>query len=169
MSSRQINGKEWSKRCQFLSSLCHSASLMLILNQISSYHFVSGVEASSSASLAAYLNSLTYAVEDASGWLSKGPVWKVRSGVYWCGPNDVLRSALSYFHFPSCYNAFSRVDVRVDVKIPGGVNAYVVDLRGERCVMFNLLFPISSLPSLSLPPSCRCASGVSFFSNLILP
>ena len=35
--------------------------------------------------------------------------------------------------FFSCFNAFSRVDIRVDVKIPGGVNAYVVDLRGERC------------------------------------
>lgn len=35
----------------------------------------------------------------------------------------------------SCFNAFSRVDVRVDVKIPGGVNAYVIDVRGERCVL----------------------------------
>ena len=34
----------------------------------------------------------------------------------------------------SCFNAFSRVDVRVDVKIPGGVHAYVIDLRGERCI-----------------------------------
>jgi ChAPs (Chs5p-Arf1p-binding proteins) len=34
----------------------------------------------------------------------------------------------------SCFNAFSRVDIRVDVKIPGGVSAYVVDLRGERYV-----------------------------------
>lgn len=33
---------------------------------------------------------------------------------------------------PSAYNAFSRVDVRVEVKIPGGVEAYVVDPRGER-------------------------------------
>lgn len=33
----------------------------------------------------------------------------------------------------SCFNAFSRVDVRVDVKIPGGVQAYVIDMRGERC------------------------------------
>jgi hypothetical protein len=32
------------------------------------------------------------------------------------------------------------VDVRVDVKIPGGVNAYVIDLRGERCVLL-FLFP----------------------------
>lgn len=31
-----------------------------------------------------------------------------------------------------CFNAFSRVDVRVEVKIPGGVDAYVVDLRGDR-------------------------------------
>ena len=32
----------------------------------------------------------------------------------------------------SCFNAFSRVDIRLDVKIPGGVDAYFVDLRGER-------------------------------------
>ncbi|KAG6332268.1 hypothetical protein ID866_6817 [Astraeus odoratus] len=79
-----------------------------------SFHFVSGVDASSSASLAAYINSLTYSLEDSSAWFSKGPTWKVRNGCY------------------CCFNAFSRVDVRVDVKIPGGVHAYVVDLRGER-------------------------------------
>lgn len=32
----------------------------------------------------------------------------------------------------SCFNAFSRVDVRVEVKIPGGVESYVVDTNGER-------------------------------------
>ncbi|KAJ7098230.1 Chs5p-Arf1p-binding proteins-domain-containing protein [Mycena epipterygia] len=81
---------------------------------LGSYHFVSGVDASSSASLAAYINSLTYAIEGSNAWFSNTPVWKVRNGCY------------------CCFNAFSRVDVRVDVKIPGGVNAYVVDLRGER-------------------------------------
>jgi ChAPs (Chs5p-Arf1p-binding proteins) len=34
----------------------------------------------------------------------------------------------------SCFNAFSRLDIRVDVKIPGGVSAYVIDIRGEKCV-----------------------------------
>ena len=43
----------------------------------------------------------------------------------------------------SCFNAFSRVDVRVDVKIPGGVNAYVIDLRGERYVLL-FWFPFST-------------------------
>ncbi|KAJ7793426.1 Chs5p-Arf1p-binding proteins-domain-containing protein [Mycena olivaceomarginata] len=81
---------------------------------IGSYHFVSGVDASSSASLAAYINSLTYAIEGSNTWFSNTPVWKVRNGCY------------------CCFNAFSRVDFRVDVKIPGGVVAYVVDLRGER-------------------------------------
>ena len=75
---------------------------------------MSGVDASTSASLAAYLNSLTYAVEDQSTWFAAKPVWKVRSGCY------------------CCFNAFSRVDMRVDVKIPGGVHAYVIDLRGEK-------------------------------------
>ncbi|OAX33542.1 chaps-domain-containing protein, partial [Rhizopogon vinicolor AM-OR11-026] len=81
---------------------------------IGSYHFVSGVDASSSASLAAYINSLTYSIEDNSAWFSKSTAWKVKNGCY------------------CCFNAFSRVDIRVDVKIPGGVNAYVVDLRGDR-------------------------------------
>ncbi|THH26900.1 hypothetical protein EUX98_g7293 [Antrodiella citrinella] len=81
---------------------------------IGTYHYVSGVDASTSASVAAYINSLTYNMEDDAGWFTKGSGWKVRSGCY------------------CCFNAFSRVDVRVDVKIPGGVNPYVVDLRGER-------------------------------------
>ncbi|KAH8102294.1 chaps-domain-containing protein [Cristinia sonorae] len=81
---------------------------------IGTYHYVSGVDASTSASVAAYINSLTYTMEDDAGWFSKGSGWKLRSGCY------------------CCFNAFSRVDVRVDVKIPGGVNPYVVDLRGER-------------------------------------
>ncbi|KAJ8087664.1 bud site selection protein [Marasmius tenuissimus] len=81
---------------------------------LGSYHFISGVDASSSASLAAYINSLTYAIEDNSAWFSNKSSWKVKSGCY------------------CCFNAFSRVDIRVDVKIPGGVHAYVIDLRGER-------------------------------------
>ena len=44
-----------------------------------------------------------------------------------------VSAAVTFVSF-SCFNAFSRVDVRVDVKIPGGVHAYVIDLRGERCV-----------------------------------
>jgi len=99
-----------------VSTLFPRARRRLTPTQLGSFHFISGVDASSSASLAAYINSLTYAIEDNSAWFSKGPVWKVRNGCY------------------CCFNAFSRVDVRVDVKIPGGVHAYVVDLRGERCV-----------------------------------
>ena len=83
-----------------------------------SYHYVSGVDASSSASLAAYLNSLTYTVEEAPTWFfstaGAKSAWKIRGGAF-CS-----------------FNAFSRVDVRVEVKIPGGVEAYVVDVRGER-------------------------------------
>ncbi|KZS97343.1 chaps-domain-containing protein [Sistotremastrum niveocremeum HHB9708] len=96
--------------------LCHTikSSNKHGVKELGSYHYVSGVDASSSASLAAYLNSLTYAIEDQPAWFSKGPSWKVRSGSY------------------CCFNAFSRVDVRVDVKIPGGVSSYVIDLRGER-------------------------------------
>ena len=89
-------------------------------------HLSSGVEASSSASLAAYVNSLQFSVEDSSAWFGKGNGWKVRSGTY------------------CCFNAFSRVDMRVEATIPGGVHAYVVDLRGEKWVI-ALYHPSSRL------------------------
>ncbi|OAA35570.1 budding site selection protein [Metarhizium rileyi] len=72
------------------------------------YHHVTGVDASSSASLAAYINTLTYK--------DNGPnaSSKIVEGVY------------------SCYNAFSRLDMRVHVSIPGTVESYCVDERGDK-------------------------------------
>ncbi|WWC90631.1 uncharacterized protein L201_005567 [Kwoniella dendrophila CBS 6074] len=97
--------------------LCHvikSSGSKTAQKDLGSYHYCSGVEASSSASLAAYLNSLQFSVEEDTAWFGKGNGWRVRNGTY------------------CCFNAFSRVDMRVDVKIPGGVDAYVVDLRGDK-------------------------------------
>ncbi|KAI1309127.1 hypothetical protein EDD11_004138 [Mortierella claussenii] len=96
--------------------LCHiiKVNVKPAIKETSSYHYVSGIDASSSASLAAYLNSLTYAIDESHAWFSKGAQWRIRSGVY------------------CCYNAFSRVDVRVEVKIPGGVESYAVNVRGDR-------------------------------------
>lgn len=78
------------------------------------YHFVTGADTSSSASIAAYLNTLTFSLGENQIWFGKHPLWKIHSGVY-CS-----------------YNAFSRVDVRVMVQIPGSVEAYVVDDRGDK-------------------------------------
>lgn len=72
------------------------------------YHHVTGVDASSSASLAAYVNTLTFNPIDKTH--------KVVQGLY------------------CCYNAFSHLDMRVEVKIPGGVESYCVDERGDRRV-----------------------------------
>ncbi|KAL1920801.1 uncharacterized protein VTP21DRAFT_11436 [Calcarisporiella thermophila] len=96
--------------------LCHITKINSRppVKEVGSYHYVYGVDASSSASLAAYLNSLTYAVDEPASWFAKSTGWRIRSGVY------------------CCFNAFSRVDVRVEVKIPGGVESYYIDLRGER-------------------------------------
>ncbi|KAI9678769.1 MAG: hypothetical protein M1817_005826 [Caeruleum heppii] len=70
------------------------------------YHHVTGIDASSSASLAAYINTLTYNTQDKTQ--------KVVSGLY------------------CCYNAFSRIDMRVQVTIPGSVESYCVDERGDK-------------------------------------
>ncbi|CAI6092885.1 unnamed protein product [Clonostachys chloroleuca] len=76
--------------------------------QIGIYHHVTGVDASSSASLAAYINTLTYR--------EHGPnaTNKIVEGVY------------------CCYNAFSRLDMRIHVSIPGTVESYCVDERGDK-------------------------------------
>ena len=36
--------------------------------------------------------------------------------------------------YHSCYNAFSRLDMRVEVKIPGGVESYCIDEKGQKRV-----------------------------------
>jgi len=69
------------------------------------FHHVTGIDASSSASLAAYINTLTYNPSDKSQ--------KVVQGLY------------------CCYNAFSRLDMRVQVQIPGTVESYCIDDRGD--------------------------------------
>ena len=40
----------------------------------------------------------------------------------------------------SCYNAFSRLDMRVEVKIPGGVESYCIDERGDKRVASDALW-----------------------------
>lgn len=73
------------------------------------YHHVTGVDASSSASLAAYINTLTYKETNQS-------TTKIVEGIY------------------CCYNAFSRLDMRVHVTIPGSVDSYCIDERGDKRV-----------------------------------
>jgi tetratricopeptide (TPR) repeat protein len=82
--------------------------------QMSSYHFVTGLDCSTSASVAAYMNSISYhlaPVEEGNSWFggSKQPSFVVRSGTY------------------CCWNIFRKMDTRVEVSIPGGVEAFGVD------------------------------------------
>ncbi|KAL4781853.1 Chs5p-Arf1p-binding proteins-domain-containing protein [Aspergillus varians] len=72
------------------------------------YHHVTGIDASSSASLAAYVNTLVSSPLDKTN--------KVVSGIY------------------CCYNAFSHLDMRVEVKIPGSLESYCIDERGDKRV-----------------------------------
>ncbi|KAG4095189.1 chaps-domain-containing protein [Neocallimastix lanati (nom. inval.)] len=85
----------------------------------SSYHYVLGNNASSSASLATYINKLINSVETKSNsWLTLSS-WKIVNGIY------------------CCYNVFSKVDIRVEVQIPGGVVCYMIDSSKKRCTINN--------------------------------
>ncbi|KAI9202649.1 Chs5p-Arf1p-binding proteins-domain-containing protein [Polychytrium aggregatum] len=102
--------------------LCHVIKTNIKGQQkdIGSYHYVLGVDSSSSATVAAYLNSLMYNIEESQTWFGgKHTQWKIKSGTY------------------CCFNAFSRVDIRVEVRIPGGVESYIVDLRGDKHPITN--------------------------------
>ncbi|KAL2008357.1 hypothetical protein VTN00DRAFT_8339 [Thermoascus crustaceus] len=78
------------------------------------YHHVTGIDASSSASLAAYVNTLTFSPHDKTH--------KVVSGIY------------------CCYNAFSHLDMRVEVRIPGSLESYCIDERGDKRVATEALW-----------------------------
>ena len=86
--------------------------------ELGSYHFVVGVDTSSSAAVAAYLNSMLYQMPDSSGWFmnssKSNTVYKISAGTY------------------CCWNFFSNIDVRVEINIPGGVEAYGIDGIHER-------------------------------------
>ncbi|KTW26180.1 hypothetical protein T552_03071 [Pneumocystis carinii B80] len=81
---------------------------------ISTYHYVSGVDASSSASIAAYLNDLTYSMAKDQAWFGKNQSWEIHTGLF------------------CIYNAFSRIDIRVEMKIPGGIESIAIDEYGNR-------------------------------------
>lgn len=80
----------------------------------STYHYVSGVDVSSSSAIAAHLNSLASFLGYGQIWFGKVAAWKIQSAIY------------------CCYNPFSRVDTRVLVQFPGSVEAYVVGDQGDK-------------------------------------
>jgi hypothetical protein len=82
LSCRQKYWTHRTARCKRHRSYYHSC--ISNREQLGSYHYVSGIDTSSSASLAAYINSLTYSIEEPQAWFTKGPTWKVKNGCFWC-------------------------------------------------------------------------------------
>lgn len=73
------------------------------------------MDTSSSASIAAYINSLTYSLDSDNKWFGLAHnTWSISRCVF------------------CTFNAFSGKDVRVEAKIPGGVKSFVIDLLGVR-------------------------------------
>eukprot|EP01134_Creolimax_fragrantissima_P003539 CFRG3539T1 len=87
------------------------SSVQLPPSLVGSYHYCYGIDCSSPAGVAAYFNGLVNDMGNIN--MTKG-AWRIQSGTY-CS-----------------YNALARVDVRVEVTMPGTVNAYVLDEQGRR-------------------------------------
>lgn len=83
--------------------------------EVGTYLYYTGLDNSSSSSVAAHLNSLANIIGSTpQTWFGKSWPWKVTKAVY------------------ASYNAFSKVDVVVAVHIPGAVSSYVIDGYRER-------------------------------------
>lgn len=79
------------------------------------YHYALGVDVSSSAAIAAYFAGITALAESVSfvqGFFSASET-KVDRGFY------------------SCYDPFTRMDVRIELNIPGGVVSGAMDSEGN--------------------------------------
>lgn len=94
------------------------------------FHFIVGVDCSSSATIAAYINSLHYAAAGTSTNLpsssSSGGGWfggSTASSANTNGGKPVTTLKAATY---CTWNAFSRQDVRVEIRIPGGVEAYAL-------------------------------------------
>lgn len=82
---------------------------------IYSYHYVIGVDVSSSASIAVYINSLINDSNNTGNKSSKNK-WKITEVLY------------------CTWNPFTNSDVRVEAKIPGGVRAFLYANKGTETV-----------------------------------
>lgn len=57
---------------------------------------------------------------------------KVVEGVYWYLTYLFPAVFHTYADLDSCYNAFSRLDMRIHVSIPGSVESFCIDERGDK-------------------------------------
>lgn len=87
--------------------------------ELSTFLYYTGVDTSNSASIAAHLQALATLISSKSQyWYNEKKHWKVHELTY------------------CCYNAFSKVDMRVTVHIPGKFESVVVAANGK--VLENL-------------------------------
>lgn len=83
--------------------------------EIGTFLYYTGVDTSSSSSIAAHLHSVAQTISDSpQSWFGKAKPWKVSKAVY------------------TTYNAFSHCDVSVTVNFPGTVTSYIINEHGEK-------------------------------------
>ncbi|KAI3649808.1 hypothetical protein MP228_005440 [Amoeboaphelidium protococcarum] len=149
----------------------NSSSSLSGASESGSYHVVTGVDCSSSASIAVYLTNAASAAANSQTNVLQKQKQQSKQESYVLQPlslEDYLSSSDSGDNQPASarptstqskskaikhskqslkfgtycvWNAFSRVDVRVEVRIPGGVASYAIDPHGnKRIAMTDLLW-----------------------------
>eukprot|EP00854_Cymbomonas_tetramitiformis_P001038 gene1038-1569_t len=112
------------------------------------YHWVLGLDTSSQASIAAYFASLESGLENRTflrSFFRGNKNVRVEGGLY------------------CCYDAFSRLDIRCELTVPGGVTAYASDGEGENYEvdeqMWKGALVSAFLRNVRIPPSVLLRTG----------
>ncbi|GME82026.1 unnamed protein product [[Candida] boidinii] len=118
---------------------------------IGTYFYYTGADVSSSASIAALLNSISNIIgESPQLWFGKNKPWKVREATY------------------CTYNAFSKMDIRVTVNFPGGVEYIIIDCDGNQLILCQLLKSEKLIHSYLLIKQDYSSTVLNHYSLMVL-
>ena len=117
--------------CYFVKE--HKGGIFASTSYTGFFHYVYGVDWSSSASIAVYINSLIK-LQEKDGWMKKQK-FKVVKCIFWI------------------YDPISKADVRVEVSIPGGTNVYSISPDNTKSpitgIQWNFVYVSSILRSFN--------------------
>ncbi|KAL4470144.1 hypothetical protein ABPG72_016681 [Tetrahymena utriculariae] len=109
----------------YLSKKYQSGSILPISKeqvQIGTYHYVHGINLSTPASVSAYINLMIKNMEEEKQTLLKRGEWKIVKG-YFC-----------------IFDSFSRIDIHIEITIPGTMKLYGFKIDGELVTITDQLW-----------------------------
>jgi hypothetical protein len=154
LQNRTKNIRNFSERgppdmCYLTKEYQKSLSLSKT-NKVGFYHYVYGYNMSNPACMSTYISDVLKQQETDSNWFSSGK-WVIKNAVF------------------CVFDAFNRVDIRAEVKFPGGIKLYAVTKEEESIMIDETKWDgayISSVLRALAPERVACAKFYKEFPNI---